>query len=257
VSLLAACAPRHPPVAPALPQRAVVAYSVGGAPIEVFTCGQGHGGLLVVGGTHGDERGSALLVRQLALRLTCPASGTPVTIVPWLNPDGLWSASRANARGVDLNRNLPTRSWTPHASHGHAPLSEPETRALYELLRRARPAFTLSVHEGSEALVDYDGPAYEASARVAACAGLPVERIGAHPGSLGSLVGVDWGLPLVTLELPRWTSRLESDELWALYGQCLRYAVEVVPAIAAREAELAASPAGAPPPASAPTQAAR
>jgi len=221
--LVGACAPRRAAAPPTRPSRTIAAHSLGGAPIEVFTCGQGPGGLLVIGGTHGDERGSALLVRELVVRLACPA--TPVTIVWAVNPDGLATARRANARGVDLNRNLPTRSWTARATHGSGPLSEPESRALYDVILRARPSFTLSVHEGSDALVDYDGPAATAAAALATCTGLPVERLGARPGSLGSLIGVDWGLPLVTLELPRWTSRLDADQLWARYGPCLLYAV--------------------------------
>lgn len=195
--------------------------SVRGYPIDVVSCGQGLGGVLVVGGMHGDERGSAVLVRELAIRHPCMTNGRALTIVPTLNPDGMVHAARENARGVDLNRNLPTRSWTPQETHGPTPISEPESSALYDLLRQTRPAFTLSVHEGNEALVDYDGPAEDAARVLGACTGLEVRRIGARPGSLGSLVGVDWGLPLVTLELPRWASRASAETLWAYYGRCL------------------------------------
>jgi len=207
------------------PRRDVAARSVRGDPIEVFRCGQEAGGVLVVGGMHGDERGGAALVRELTIRLACTHGGGALTIMPVLNPDGLYVAARANARGVDLNRNLPTHSWVPRPAHGGWPMSEPESRALYDVLVRANPAFVISVHEGTEPLVDWDGPAADAAQGLGACTGLEVRRIGALPGSLGSLVGVDWGRPLVTLELPRAASSLPVETLWATYGHCLLEAV--------------------------------
>ena len=212
-----------------VPRRNVAARSVRGDPIEVFTCGQGSGGVLVVGGMHGDERGSAALVRELTTRVRCPPADRALTILPALNPDGLDMAARANARGVDLNRNLPTRNWIPRPVYGLQPMSEPESRALYDVLRRVQPAVTISVHEGNTPLVDYDGPAADAAHALGACTGLEVRRLGARPGSLGSLVGVDWGRPLVTLELPRRASSLPVEALWASYGHCLLNAVTRLP----------------------------
>jgi hypothetical protein len=111
-------------------------------------------------------------------------------------------------------------------------MSEPESRALYDVLVRANPAFVISVHEGTEPLVDWDGPAADAAQSLGACTNLEVRRIGALPGSLGSLVGVDWGRPLVTLELPRAASSLPVETLWATYGHCLLEAVGQVRASA-------------------------
>lgn len=202
----------------------VLAYSVRAQPIDVVSCGPGPGGVLVLGGVHGDERGSAQLVRTLADGLRCGA-GETVTVVAALNPDGLYAATRGNARGVDLNRNMAAWSWTPRPAHGCQPLSEPESRALDALLRRVRPVLTISVHEADVPLVDWDGPAGEAAAAIAACTGLPLQRIGARAGSLGSLVGNDWGWPLVTIELPRATSRLPADAVWERWGHCLLAAI--------------------------------
>jgi murein peptide amidase A len=163
-------------------------------------------------------------VRELAVRIRCPAQGM-LTIVPALNPDGLGMAERTNARGVDLNRNMPTHNWAPRPAHGPEPMSEPESRALYDLLLSVRPSFTVSVHEASEPLVDWDGPADDPARALGACTGLAAQRIGAMPGSLGSLLGVDWGWPLVTLELPREASRMSAEALWATYGDCLLVAI--------------------------------
>ncbi len=222
--LASGCVCARRPGGAIVPQWQVASHSVEGRPIDVLSCGTGLGGILVVGGTHGDELGSAALVRELALRLRCPAQRA-LTIVPALNPDGLGMAERTNARGVDLNRNMPTYNWAAWPSHGPEPMSEPESRALYDLLLRVRPSFTLSVHEAGAALVDWDGPADGAARALGACTGLVVQRIGAMPGSLGSLLGVDWGWPLVTLELPRDASRMSGEALWAIYGDCLLGAV--------------------------------
>lgn len=231
VALTCGCALRAAPPS-AVPHSRIEAHSVQGDPIEVFSCGPGFGGVLVVGGTHGDERGSARLVRELTPRLRCPPDGGALTILPALNPDGLGTAARTNARGVDLNRNLPTRNWYPFPAHGARPISEPESQALYQVLWRVRPGVTISVHEGDEPLVDWDGPATDAARALGACTGLEVRRIGARPGSLGSLVGVDWGQPIVTVELPRAASRMSSEALWAAYGRCLLAAVELGPEVA-------------------------
>lgn len=223
-ALLAGCAAHRPPSAGA-PARFEYARSVAGDVIDLFVCGRGTGGVLVLGGVHGDERGSALLVRTLAERYRCPAGEAVVTIVPGLNPDGLRAATRLNARGVDLNRNMPARSWTPQWVHGEQPLSEPESGALDALLRHVRPALTISVHEADVPLVDWDGPAGEAAGAIAVCMDLPLQRIGARPGSLGALLGEDWGWPLVTIELPRATSRMDADAIWERYGDCLLDAI--------------------------------
>jgi hypothetical protein len=133
--LVAGCGLRLAPSPGTAPWRDVAARSVLGDPIEVFRCGQEGGGVLVVGGVHGDERGGAALVRELTIRLACPDGGGALTIVPVLNPDGLYVAARANARGVDLNRNLPTYSWVPAPAHGgvaHVRAREPSA------LRRPR-----------------------------------------------------------------------------------------------------------------------
>jgi predicted nicotinamide N-methyase len=68
-----------------------------------------------------------------------------VAVVLAANPDGLLRGTRANANGVDLNRNFPASNWragtvTSRAtidapsdvvlSTGTAPASEPETQAL-------------------------------------------------------------------------------------------------------------------------------
>jgi murein peptide amidase A len=88
------------------------------------------------------------------------------------------------------------------------------------LILTLRPRLVLSVHQPL-ALVDYDGPAESAAAQLSQRIGLPLRRLGARPGSMGSFVGEDLGIPIITLELPGAASKSEPEALWSRYGQAL------------------------------------
>ena len=153
--------------------------SVEGRPLWALTLPGGPASVLVTANIHGPEFISGAVAWGVVDRLV--ANDTPeaqalrhaatVTVVPCLNPDGYqrtWDADgrgklaelRANARGVDLNRNYPlprgARRWplpgagsaNPAAAtyRGEAPLSEPETRALAELARELRPHLSAGLH---------------------------------------------------------------------------------------------------------------
>ena len=76
------------------------------------------------------------------------------------------------------------------------------------------------------ACVDYDGPALELAKQMAQAANLPVRKLGAMPGSLGSFVGETLGIPIITFELPPGTEKLDERVLWELYKQALFIAIE-------------------------------
>jgi protein MpaA len=107
---------------------------------------------LIIGGIHGDESASIDLVREFA-----PPRSNPVALLPLANPDGFARASRYNARGVDINRNAGF-NWRADSEEpsGHAPWSEPETRALQEFILTWRPAKIISLH-WALAEIDADG----------------------------------------------------------------------------------------------------
>lgn len=166
--------------------------------------------MLVVGATHGDEPASAVAVWELAERLTQAPAGlgtARVHLVPALNPDGLVAGTKNSASDVDLNRNFPARNFArahaPGYDPGPAPLSEPETALLARLVDQLDVRAVLSVH-APFACVNFDGPAAAWAAAVAAACGWPVRpSIGyPTPGSLGSWLGVDREIPVLTLELP-------------------------------------------------------
>lgn len=166
------------------PVREVIGRSVEGRVIESYTYGTGTTRLLFVGGVHGGyEWNSVLLAYAFIDHLdvnykTELPSGVSVTVVPSLNPDGVYkvvgkegrfalsdipegvdeSLGRFNANKVDLNRNFackwqPTSTWRSRTvSAGTAAFSEPESAALRDLVLRERPASVVFWHSQSNAV---------------------------------------------------------------------------------------------------------
>jgi len=124
-----------------------------------------------------------------------------------------------------LNRNFPTANRIDCAKFGFGPLTEPESLAIKKLIGQYRPARIVSVHQPL-GCVDYDGPAKEIAEAVSAASDLPIRKLGAMPGSLGSYAGETLNIPTITLELPADAERLDQRELWQLYKQALLTAIE-------------------------------
>ena len=176
-----------------------------GRPIRAAELAAGAAPWLVVGGVHGDEPASVEAVLDLIAGGVTPPRG--LWVMPALNPDGIERGTKNSATDVDLNRNFAAANFTtahrPGYDPGARPLSEPETRALAELVDRVRPAGVVAVH-APFACINHDGPAAAWAAAVAAASGWPARAdIGyPTPGSLGSWLGVDRGVPVLTIELP-------------------------------------------------------
>jgi protein MpaA len=169
VCLLAAASP-----ATARARRVVFGTSVRGRPIVALALGpdRARRKILVVGCIHGNE--CAGLAITSALRRTRPPAGVQLWLVPELNPDGAAADTRQNTHGVDLNRNVPYR-WQytadPTYYSGPRPVSEPETRAAMALVRRIRPAVTITYHQHMD-LVDMAGGDRGVARRYAEVSGL-------------------------------------------------------------------------------------
>jgi protein MpaA len=209
--------------ASAQPAPRLAGISVEGRPIHYRIHGSGAQSVLLVATIHGDEDAGTPLLQQLDAYLQeqgLATTGLRVISIPLLNPDGRAHAGRHNAHGVDLNRNFPASNRRTSRTHGQAPLSEPEARALRTVLEQQAPSRVLSIH-GWVGLVDWDGPAAELARATGAACGLPAKQIGSRPGSLGSWLGVDQGVPILTLELPTSARRLSPEQLWARYGDAL------------------------------------
>jgi predicted deacylase len=160
----------------------VIGTSVQGRSIEATSFGTGDTHLLIVGGIHGGyEWNSVLLAYETMHYLkahpkTVPANIT-ITIVPSANPDGLFkivghegeftemeltggdeSAGRFNANGVDLNRNFDCKwksesMWRGNVvSAGTSAFSEPEARAIRDVVTKNKPVAAIFLHSQSNAV---------------------------------------------------------------------------------------------------------
>ena len=197
--------------------------SVESRPIQYQVHGRGPEVMLIFSTIHGDEPAGTPLVKRLGHHLALHPevlAGRRVVLCPLVNPDGLARRSRWNAQGVDLNRNYPTANFRPGGRHGPRPLSEPESRVLMDLIQVFRPCRVLIIHQPL-ACIDHDGPARGLAEAMHRHASLPVKKLGARPGSLGSYVGVTLGIPIITLELPDQASQRSLEDNWARYGSLL------------------------------------
>ena len=84
---------------------------------------------------------------------------------------------------------------------GSSPGSEPETKALVALLAQQRYLRIVSLHSAG-GILDWDGPGGGTLARrMSKAARVPVVRLGAYHGSMGSYVPQVYKIPIVTWEL--------------------------------------------------------
>lgn len=207
-------------------------FSVQGRPLEHFVYGSGRETVLLLGGIHGNEPAGTVLLNQLREYLSRrpgETGGRRVVVAPATNPDGLARKQRTNARGVDLNRNFATKNWGRAKACGPRRMSEPETRFIADLIVRYRPARIVTVHQPLKCL-DWDGPARELAEAMSRASHLPVKKLGARSGSLGSYAGVERRIPTITLELPAPASGLSGEAIWKRYGQTLLVAIRYAPA---------------------------
>jgi protein MpaA len=136
----------------------------------------------VVGCIHGNEQAGVAIARKLE---QASPPGIDLWIVPVLNPDGLLAHTRGNAHGVDLNRNFPWR-WRPlHGLFysGPAPLSEPESRIAFRLIRRLHPQVSIWFHQHLD-VVDKSGGSAAIEERFADLVGLRLVQLPREPGSV-------------------------------------------------------------------------
>lgn len=202
--------------------------SVKGQPLDVHVFGRDDAPtVLFLASIHGDETAGTTLMETWAQRLFQDPTLTGdrrVVLVPVVNPDGVELGTRRNAKGVDLNRNFPAKSFRSSRVHGGEPLSEPESRFVYDLIRHFRPERIISFHQPGNCL-DFDGPAIGLVHRMAADSPLSISRLGTRSGSLGAWAGKDTKIAVVTVELPRDADDLGETELWELYGNLFANAV--------------------------------
>lgn len=168
-----------------VPHQKTIGSSVEGRAIDAYTFGTGTSHLVFVGGVHGGyEWNSVLLAYTLIDYLTENPTKVPaelsVTVIPSLNPDGVYQVvkkegrftardasehesdipglGRFNANDVDLNRNFDCK-WKPEStwkgkvvSAGTEAFSEPEASALKNFVEKNNPTAFVFYHSQANAV---------------------------------------------------------------------------------------------------------
>lgn len=160
----------------------LLGHSVDGRPINAIEVGNPDGvRVLVVGCIHGNEPAGIAIAERL--EHTSPR-GVDLWIIPVLNPDGRAANTRANAHGVDLNRNFPWhwRRLYGGADSGSHALSEPESRIAARLIERLKPRISIWFHQHLRVVDDSQG-SRRLERRFARLVGLPALPLFDYPGS--------------------------------------------------------------------------
>ena len=206
-----AAAPAAVSVSPALSvatmsgvrQSKVIGYSVQGRAIVAHEIGNPKAPTkdLVLGSMHGYyERAGEQVVASL--KAMAIPTNLDLWVIPTINPDGDAMGQRANAHNVDLNRDWPN-NWVhipgnpadkfDNHGNGSAPLSQPETRAMYDFLRWLRPARVVSMHQPLDGVDTTDGGGLPQGRAfrdaLAAHLGLPLKALTCFGGCHGSMTG--------------------------------------------------------------------
>lgn len=166
--------------------------------------------ILTIALIHGDEVPAGSVTRAWMTRLESIEPRNTWRVLPLANPDGLKARKRHNSRGVDLNRNFPSKDWNekataywikntrrdPRRFPGESSASEPETKCLVKHIDEFKPDFIISIHTPLGVL-DFDGPKIGNPGFKP----LPWVGLGNFAGSLGRYMWIDNKIPVLTIEL--------------------------------------------------------
>lgn len=200
--------------------------SVAGDPIEAFyskATKKNEKYIYLMAGIHGDEVEGVFVLNQLIEWLKEEGDiELPLVVIPILNVDGYRNGTRTNANGVDLNRNLPSTTWSPDYSDdkynsGPNPLSEPENIFLDKLFQKFPPKLILSFHSWTP-MLNYDGDCKDIADYIARFNSYNVcEKIEGHftPGSLGDYAPEKYDTAVLTFECPALENDLSLKSIWS------------------------------------------
>jgi protein MpaA len=171
-----------------------------------------------------------------------------VIVAPLVSPDSYFKdkPTRTNARGVDINRNFPTKDWKssaikrwvtdyrkdPRRNPGTKALSEQEVVFQINLIKRYKPKKIISVHSPLT-LLDYDGPPLQTTTEAKElliqmsqkASDYKISNYPHFPGSLGNWAGIEMKIPTYTLELPT-SDPAKSIEYWNKFRESMIFAFE-------------------------------
>lgn len=137
----------------------VFGYSEHGQEIIGYEIGEGENVIFLIGGVHGNEKGTKILLDRLLAELYAEpeliSSTNKLVVIPLVNPDGYYFRDdKMNGRGVNLNRNFETEDWVQYEGDqtfaGFAPFSESESRIVRDVVYRYQPVGMIAFHAKGE-----------------------------------------------------------------------------------------------------------
>lgn len=143
--------------------------------IFALYAGIGTRSILLSAGVHGRESNNTIVLMKLLEQFVkAPREGYSLYVLPLVNPDGYTIALegkesiknkelrqlaeenavpakewKANARGVDINRNFPSIDWKK-TKEQKLPASEPETRIMMDVMLERPFSLYLDIHSRGE-----------------------------------------------------------------------------------------------------------
>ena len=220
----------------------IIGYSVKGRPLVAYTFGSGATTILFTGAIHGNEPSSYTTMMGWVAHLRQNGYKIPadkrVVIVPGVNPDGVASGARNNARNVNLDRNFPTANWKADIETasgiiknggGASALSEPEAKALATLTQQLRPRLEVSFHsQGRLVGANKFGDSVRIGTLYASTVGYKTmfndaEAVMGYPmtGEYEDWMGETMNLPAILVELPSHSGNYVQSQLGALWKMVL------------------------------------
>jgi len=202
-----------------------------GMAIPAFRFGKAGPEVLILGGVHGNEiEGTAASFGLLKKFSDDYKYNLKITLVPAFNLDGVLKQTRLNGQNVDLNRNLPTRDWSPKAFDpkyppGPCSLSEPENKSLVSFLGQFNPKLIISLHSWHP-LLNVNGDCMAEAKVLSQLTNYEIkEEIGyPTPGCLGTYAGIERNMPTLTYEIER---ELSLDKVISVHVKAILEALYV------------------------------
>ena len=203
-----------------------------GLPIIAYEFQNSGPEVLVLGGVHGDEiEGIIAAQKLLQCFMQSFAYKLNLTIVPQFNVEGVIHRTRGNFRGIDLNRNLPAKDWspeikTPRYNPGPSACSESENAGLVEYIEKKKPRLILSLHSWFPVL-NVNGDCKKVAEALQKYTGYKIDDdIGyPTPGSLGTYAGLERNCPTLTYEIER---GLSAEKILEIHVPAILEALKVV-----------------------------
>ncbi len=188
----------------------IFTYTSKGMPVLAYEFHNGGPEVLILGGVHGDEIEGVFAAQELLKHfMKSNPFKLNITLVPQFNLEGVVYKTRGNGNGVDLNRNLPTKDWspeikTPRYHPGPFAASENENKGLIQFIESKKPVLILSLHSWQPVL-NVNGNCHAVAEVLAQRTGYKIDDdIGyPTPGCLGSYAGLERSSPTLTYEIER------------------------------------------------------